>query len=231
MENKEGYILRMKVNESKVIFSNNIFKSFSKFLDEKNTIIITPLTKINELLNLKSNNILKKYIDNIDKNEFLKYEALSSFVKDINDDFGADILKFDVDEDKLLKLLLSENELIINRSLLNLLLNFYEKYSLNNLTIVIAGFDKSLYFVEKIFKHLNVVYITNKITNIGLTWSNIELLSFDTKDNFKVESRDGLKEWLELKTKTLLTIDDINKYLSGEINMNSFLIERSLKEL
>jgi len=231
MESKEGYILKMSMTESRVVFSNNIFKSFNKFLNVKNTIIITPLTKIEELLNLKTNNILKKYINNTDKDEFLKYDALSSFVESVNEDFGAEILKYDVDEEKLLKLLLSENKLVMNRTLLNLILNFYEKYTLNNLTIVIAGFDDSLPFVEKVFKHLNVIYITNKLTGIGLTWNNIELLSFDTDDDFKVENRNGLKEWLELKTRTLLTIDDINKYLLGKINMNSFLIERALKEL
>lgn len=222
-----------KIEENKIIYTNNILKTIKSMSKIKDTIVLTPLTNIEDLLNLRSSNILKKIIETLmqENKEFINNDYLLELTNDINIKLGLDLIDYEIPNDKLIKFFFKEQKIQINFSIIPKLIKIFEKYSLKNINIIISGFDNNTDIIQSQYSHVNLILITNTLVNIGLNWINIELVEFDTKEEFKIENKELLLNWLELDIKSVLRISDVCDYLNGNISMNSFLIERSLKKL
>ena len=225
----------MKINnfeDSKILYTNNIWKWMKTFKNEKDVLIITPLTKISELLNFKTASLLRTMIDEQVSDltsKAINFDYLEKIRLNINDRFNAEILTIDLNHDKLLKTLLIPNEeLELDEALLNKYLMLLDQITTRQLHIVISGFKIAS---NSNYKMLNVHILENHLKQL-VTWNNVEqLVLLDVEEGLEIIDGEKLKSWLELQTKTVLTRKDLNDYFNGSTSFQSFLISKALKNL
>ena len=222
----------MKINfsENKVLYTNNILKWLSYFNKQENTLLISPITNSENILNMKNASVLKKvFEENVNNIEnFINTQKLREIATKINEIFNQEIVKIELPFDKLIKNIFEINGIEWNENLIIKTLDILERYSSKVVNVVIAGFQINL---NKQFSMLNIFQITNNMQNT-INWSNLEqLVILDLEEPLEIIDKDKFKAWLELQTKTVLTIKDLENYFNGKVCFNSFLIEKALKSL
>lgn len=225
----------MKISEyleEKIFYTQNIFKWMKVFSTDKNVIVITPLTKISDLLDISSSSFIYKELLEMtdgDINKIIRQSDVVSFLSQINKLFNLDVVEMDLNFNKIIKAIFKiSEEHEISESFIKKYLMLLNKHTNKMITILISDFNK----IESLnLNMVNVHYFTNKIQGY-VNWSNIEqLVILDKEEPFEVLDRDKFLSWLELKTRTVLTIKDLNSYFDNEINFNSFLIEKALRSI
>ena len=225
----------MKINnfeDSKILYTNRIWKWIKTFKNEKDVLVITPLTKISELLNFKTASLLRTLVDEQVSDltsKAINFDYLEKIRLNINDQFNAEVLTIDLNHDKLLKTLLVPNEKIeLDEALLNKYLMLLDKVTTRQLQIVVSGFNIAS---DNSYTMLNVHILANHLKEL-VTWNNVEqLVLLDIEEGLEIIDGEKLKSWLELQTKTVLTRQDLNNYFSGSMSFQSFLISKALRNL
>jgi hypothetical protein len=158
-----------KINNNKVIQTNDLFKTI-KQIKNKNTIIITPLTKIETILNFNSTNPFFKMIQEKFPNvieDIVSKEKIYDFFNEINKIISKKILDFDFPINKLFKIFFHINNEIEIEEVLTYIFDIYDKYSLKIINIYLIGFDQ---FLKKEIQNertnVNLIAITNNFKNI-----------------------------------------------------------------
>lgn len=214
---------------NKILYTNNIFHWIEKFLKQDNTIIITPITKIEELLPIKSNSILYREIQNNKLETMFNYQIIQESCDRINKLFFTEVLNWDVNLEKAIKFFYEVNNNIkINEVFLNKYFHFLNKNTAKQLNIIVVGFED---IAPEHFSMLNIHLLTSKLQN-KVTWNNLEsLIILDKQDGWEILDKEKFKSWIELKTKNVLNIHDFEDYFSGVATMQTFLINQALSNI
>ncbi|WP_391591832.1 hypothetical protein MCAV_08110 [[Mycoplasma] cavipharyngis] len=220
LKNK-GSILELK--NSKIIFTNNLFDLWLQIkINNDNAIIISPLTNLKDLYNLKNKSPLYNYIQPYLTDHLVNEPFLMKLENQLNEKFGP-IFNYNLNSAKLLNDLLEIENQHLNIDLLRKYLKELVPY-LKGVPIVIMGFDQ--YFIDllKESNHYNQLFcLTTNLSKFNLTKSYAELLVFDVnqKSFLEVKEFDLLKNFFE---------NQLGKYLSDEEMLN-YLTSFNIKDI
>ncbi|VEU75555.1 Uncharacterised protein [Mycoplasmopsis maculosa] len=208
-------------------------KSFIKingeYINSENYLLIDNLTKVSDLLNFTSKNILFKSIQNYFSKDLsiFNIEKLNNIIKNINKKFDENIISLSLDNNKLIKNIFSLDEDIY----LNLLVfeNYLKNYdSKEKLTFIINDVEWiSIKFMLKYINKFNFIVLTNNSQKYLSSINEIILLSFYSKNNFVnitfLEQIESILNEIKIE-KNMKKIDIIsNKKLFFELKSTFFL--------
>lgn len=217
--------------ENKILYTNDIWKWLLDFKSSNDYLVITPLTKFEDLFNLKANSPLKHEFDEIFsklEKSILNEKNIDEIKNSVNGLFKEDVIQIEINQDKLLKMLFIINQsLEINNSILNSYLKFLDKWATKQLKIIITGFDV-------INHNFNMITVHNVINNFSgnVSWNNLEkVVLLDIDNGFEILDQEKFKSWLEFKTRTVLTNKDIDDYFSNSLSIQSYMIEKAIRKI
>lgn len=237
---EKGILKLMKIYDkeinnlsNKIIWTKNIFQVLKNIMvQNKKIFILTPCTKLSEIFMIKHDSSFVNFISQQEENvasKILNEKFLVQLINNLEQKLEMNFLSIKTEYFKLLKSVVEIEDRMVKDAEIQIILRFLNDYSNGRLEIVVVGFDNLDYL--KNYSNLDLYFITNEIVkkvNVGM----LEMLVIHKKDEvFEVEDKDTLLSWLELQTKTVITYKDLNSYLGGVKNFNSFLIDKSLKKL
>ncbi len=220
----------------KVLISNDIFPLVTKILNNNTKVeVISPWTKVNELLNYNKGsaliNILKQEFAEIE-NYIFNVEYVNDVVSKINQKLQSDYIDFDFKANKLIKdhFPISDDK-IAEEQLLNIL-KIIDEYDTNATTFIILGFRNVISTIcQYDFSRLRLLFIQPYLDQVA-TYERLESILLDEGNHlFEVLDADKFLSYLESKTKSVLSKEDINNYFSGKMDFKSFLIHKVLHNL
>ncbi|MCU4706726.1 hypothetical protein [Mycoplasma sp. CSL7503-lung] len=215
-------------------YENNedVFLINSKSYSIQDAIIISNLTKLTDLYNLTSKNILTKMItnednlnieSNIDKTKFFNSLDL------INNQVGENLLDLNFDKIKILKSLISFNDSIFIDE--TTFLKWMDNYDSTIKPFVIL---KDLNFIkisklEKYINKFNILIINNDLFGLVNEFQELEICSLENNGNLTlIDSYLPLHTWIENKINNFqLNCDESFNILKND----KFLIIELLKNL
>lgn len=222
----------MKLNEldgNKIILTGSPYDFIKNHQDQKETIVITPLMKASDFVNLTTKGMLQQIINYHSewKDDLINNDKLQLLVDELNNMIGFHLVEREDEEDKIIKSLLKlETTVYLDLDKLYKVLEMLNKNISKQMNILITGFNG--FDISKPWEMLNICNIINSVKGSGLTWDTIESLILFDKELFEIEDKEKLRAWLELKCNCVIQISDIEDYFSGRPTMNSFLIEKAL---
>ena len=220
----------------KVLISNDIFPLVTKIVtNNSNVNVISPWTKVSELLNYNKGsaliNILKQEFAEIE-NHIFNIDYVNDVVAQINEKLKGDYVEFDFKSNKLIKdhFPLSDN-LIDEKNLLDIL-KIIDEYDTNKTTFIILGFRNIISTIcQYEFSRLQLLFIQPYLDQVA-SYERLESILLDEGTSlFEVLDADKFLSYLETKTKSVLSREDINNYFQGKMDFKSFLIHRVLHNL
>ena len=220
----------------KVLISNDVFPLVTKILDNNSKVeVISPWTKVNQLLNYNKGsaliNILKQEFSEIE-NYIFNIEYVNDVVAKINQKLQANYIDFNFKANKLIKdhFPISDDK-IAEDQLLNIL-KIIDEFDTNVTTFIILGFRDVIPTICKYdFSRLRLLFIQPYLDQVA-SYERLESILLDEGNHiFEVLDADKFLSYLESKTKSVLTKEDINNYFSGKMDFKSFLIHKVLHNL
>ena len=223
-----------KINNNKVIQSSDVFKTI-KTIKKTNALVITPLTKVENIFSFSTSNLIFKMLNEKYPNiaeEIIAKEKIFEIVNKINKEISEELIDFDFSHDKIVKTFFQINKEIKIEKVINFIFDLYDQYSLKVINIYLIGFDE--YLKKEILKekkNINLIAITNNFKNI-ISWNNIEQLIIHKDEEFiEIHDENMLLSYLEHEVKTPLKLQDLNNYFNNDNSFNSFLIDRAIRNI
>ncbi|WKX02399.1 hypothetical protein [Candidatus Mycoplasma mahonii] len=214
---------------NKLLYTNDIFKwicgSKSDFFD----LIITPMTKVSDVFSFASNNAFSKhYIDEIYImiDELMDVDKINAFMMKNNE--LTDVLDIDINKNKLMKDIFKFEDRYINLMDVEKLLLILTKTSNKKMRILITGFPGIDLDLER--SMIDIFLLSSNLSLIK--WKTIERLIIDNDaEVIEIIDADKFKSWLELKTRMVLSKQDIDDFLLQKKTFNTFIIQKTLNQL
>ena len=223
-----------KINNNKVIQTSDVFRTI-KEIKKANSLIITPLTKVENIFSFSTNNLIFKMLNEKYPNvaeEIIAKEKIFEIINELNQEIKEELIDFDFSHDKLIKSFFHINKEIKIEKVINFIFDLYNQYSLKVINIYLIGFDE--YLKKEILnenKNINLIAITNNFKNI-IGWNNIEQLIIHKEQEFiEIHDENMLLSYLEHELKTPLKLQDLNNYFNDDNSFNSFLIDRAIRNI
>ncbi|MGL4951978.1 MAG: hypothetical protein ACRC4L_03250 [Mycoplasma sp.] len=134
-------------------------------VDEKDLVIISPLSKINDIINTKSSNFLSKYLkDNDSHNDNMKIEEVIGSLYNSKDENVKKITDIDLTKAQLISFLSVSEEFIDENNIINILNILRSKNK--RLTIIFNDVNYISYKeCEKWMKWFNFIFVLNNNEN------------------------------------------------------------------
>lgn len=224
-----------ELDSFKILYTNRILKMLQEIqTNNKDVLVITPLTKYQDILNFKKDNLLNNIFNqNFEdfREKLLNQSFINHLITKMNQIIGFKLLDANFEYEKIMKLMFELSNDFIQEKHLALTLELLNRFSLRKLSIVLAGFQT---FNTKIYQNLDILYLNNNLQHLNLQFSNLELLWIDNvRSNkiFIVEDVNKLLDWIELKSHSVITAKHFENYLKGQEDYTSFLIEKSLLKI
>ena len=228
---------QFKFEHNKILLHNNPFAFLAELEDVKDFICLTPSTKIKSFFDWNVGGLLLKYLAEHNPHAFDQLVNMDK-AKEIENLFNSkaeyEFINYEHNATKLSKnfFIIDQNQKI-NVALLQMYLFLLEQYTTSNMFIFLFGFDNAYnHFLQTLYKNITIVKVVAQIQNIGLSWNNLEMLTWLENDEVQETWDKGkLKAFLELKTKTVLTYKDIDDFLNDEDTFNCYLIAKVFRQL
>lgn len=207
-DNIDQFLLNLSSEES--IEINDSFLTLEDFL------IISPLTKLSDLYQFASKNILYKYLINSlewAKEKVFNGEILENYSDSLNSFIGDDLISFLPDAQKITKYIfdIDENKVISKNSLLKFLHNFTTEGKVN---IILKNIDFiKINDLTNFLSYYNFIIINSNPFKLLNNWEELELIYIDYETELiHIENYEILKFHITNKFE-LFDIDykDINK--------------------
>ncbi|AZZ65644.1 hypothetical protein DMC14_002515 [Metamycoplasma phocicerebrale] len=197
----------------------------------KNTVLISPLTKLSDLYNLSTKNILTKWIVNNDKldinNIFITNKILEELEK-LNNIINSSFLDINLDKMKMLKNLITidEDAFIDIKSFEKWLINFD---SSTKPLIILKNTNLMCSTLIKYINKFNFLIITNNIFSIIDQPNQIECCSIEKNNKLiTFESFNTIKMWLEEEYKLNNFSDDDYFNILKEDKFKQLMLKKQL---
>ncbi|UUD38116.1 hypothetical protein [Mycoplasmoides fastidiosum] len=217
----------------KIIHCFDLLKTWKQILiDNPKTLVITPLTKIEDLYEIKSNSAFLSYLQKYLDQNFLNEEYLYKLEDIINNDLG-NILEINNNNAKLIKILFEIKEQYVDSKILKFFLNKMIEH-LPSIPILLIGWDEHFQELFDSTHNYNLVYfLTTNVEKLNLTKPFLELLVVQTKsDNFlEIDDFSLLKSFLEAESGYEIADHEIYQYFLGKNDENGYFWAKSLKKL
>ena len=232
----------MKINEykwseNKILLVSNPFMLIEELRRLPNALILTPNTLLKDVLKTAANSIFMKYFHEkygSDMQLIINEKILTQIVNYVNEAAGEIILKYDIDFQKLFHQLISvRSDETINFNHLEFILKLMEKYTTKEITIFLVGFENNINkLITKNYRNINLIRVINDLPSAGLDWNILLMLVIkDDEDMIEIIDLEKLKVFLELKSKTILRMQDINDFMNNHVTFQTYLIQRSFKKI
>lgn len=170
-DNIDQFLLNLSIEES--IEINDSFLTLEDFL------IISPLTKLSDLYQFASKNILYKYLINSlewAKEKVFNGEILENYSDSLNSFIGDDLISFLPDAQKITKYIfdIDENKVISKNSLLKFLHNFTTEGKVN---IILKNIDFiKINDLTNFLSYYNFIIINSNPFKLLNNWEELELI-------------------------------------------------------
>lgn len=189
-ENVDNLIKELHSDDAIIEIGNSEFK-ISDF------IIIDPLTKLIDLYQISSKNILYKYIVNSlewTKEVIFNSEILEKYNKNINDFIGEEFSSYLPDYSKIIKYIYDFNQdKFIDKNTLIKWLNNFKLESKNNIILKNVDFIK-LSDISEYINNYNFIFLTNNAFNIIENLTDLELVYLENDGYlFHIENYEVVK--------------------------------------
>lgn len=217
------------IEVGRMIYTNNPFKLLRELVSaNKELIVITPFTKVKEIINFTKNGGLESSfaINDINIEGMLNIGKLNQTSEEFNRLLRTELLSLNLDMQKFVKTIFELSDVNFSEENINSILEFAASNFLKLPPIAIAGFEDLV--ITKKIPHIELISdFRNKVK-----FENLDGLLIEQADDvFEVHDVDAFVSWLELKTKTALSVEMINNFLNGKVDISSYLINNALKEL
>ncbi len=229
------------------IFGNNLELDGLKFLyttrnleilkqiqtSNPSAVILTPFTKYCDLFNFKKENPLYELMNQEQpdyREKLLNEPFVVSFIQKVNAKLGIELFDYDLDYDKLLKTVISLSDQYVEPEHIPHILAMFDQFIAKRTQVVIAGFEPA----KTIYTNLDLLYVLTSLKGQVVQYNTLESLWIDNQKHnkiFVVEDQEKLISWLELETKTVISPKQLNDFLKGERNYDSFLLENSFQKI
>ncbi|QKT05116.1 hypothetical protein [Mycoplasma sp. OR1901] len=196
---------KLITNFYKYEYENNedVFLINSKSYSIQDVIIISNLTRLTDLYNLTTKNVLTKMVTNDDnlniENNIDKIKFLNS-LDVVNRKIGGNLLNLNFDKVKILKSLISlDDSIFIDKEML---LNWMDNYDsttkpfiiLNNINFI------NVSLIEKYINKFNILIITNDLFNFVDEYEELEISSLEkNEDLILINNYLPIHSWIENK--------------------------------
>lgn len=184
------------------------FKNEDSFLQINNfdvlnddILVINNLTKISDIYNITSKNILYKMInksENFNYEKLINNENILNFQNEINSIFNNSVIEYNFDVIKFLKYCFQINsKLFLDKLALQTFLEKFENKT--KLTIILNNIEWiSIEDLEPFITKFNFIILTNNPIKFLTKWDYWELLSFYESEHFvNIYSKNQIFNWLE----------------------------------
>ncbi|MCV3753583.1 hypothetical protein OF364_01995 [Mycoplasma enhydrae] len=177
-----------------------VFEIENSEISIKNAIIVSPLTKLEELYNLSAKNILTKIIlnnENLDVQAIFNNDKFLEEIDKINDWISDEFLTINMDKIKIMKNLISlDDEKFISEKTFEKWLGNFE--STNKQLIILKDFTIPCATLSKYLNKFNFLVITNNLFSIIENLNELECCAFEKQSNlYQFISTDSIKIWFE----------------------------------
>ena len=219
----------MKTNKIKL--TTKILETYLQLKEDKDTIVISPETKINDIFKLTTSGvIIDKIYDNKVNERIIDEKLLIDSIENINNQFNFDLLQSNYDSFKILKQLFAISDQKINHINIKQVLSLLDVYVTRVTKVAVFGFSDSFKAYETEYNMITIDFYINNAQGI-ITWDNISRLVLVDFNHQEVFDPDRFCQWLSLETRNVITKKDVNDFFNGIININTMQINQALNLL
>ncbi|MCK5867621.1 MAG: hypothetical protein KAG14_04410 [Mycoplasmataceae bacterium] len=213
---------------TKICITKNIFKWINYFSIQKNSLVITPITKVSSILSFKKDGHIFEYLrESIELEKLINEENINNEIEKINNILNYPLFELNLSNSSIYKMFFNIVEENINETNLLSILKIIDKFITKKLTIYIVEipFDFEKYY----FENINISMIVSN-TEI-IKWETLENIVFLDEDMLEILDRDKFISWLEFKTNMVINEKILDDYFKGVVNMNTLIITKAIKNI